>query len=154
MIKSVHIYDMDGCLVDSMHRFRILKNGKINLSYWIENEHKAFDDSLLPLAKQYKDQLNDPEIYVIIATARVLNEPDLKFINEVLGEPDKIISRRNRQDNRKGSTLKIQGLYFLRNLKQFKNAVVHFYEDNFDYLIPVCKSLNCRGYYIPSEQGV
>ncbi len=93
-MKQIVIYDMDGCLVNSLHRYRVVaETQKIDLQYWLDNEHKAMLDELLPLAEQYQAQLLDDDIYVIIATARVLNAPDWEFINDVLGLPDKVISR-------------------------------------------------------------
>ena len=154
MIKIVNIYDMDGVLVDSLHRFRTLPNGKIDLEYWIKNEHKAYQDKLLPLAKKYKEEIKRKDIYVIIATARVLNYWDWKFIHDKLGYPNHIIHRKNRNDKRKGAQLKINGLKKILALKQFRNAEKHFYEDNPDYLYPVCQAINAIPHYIKSKQGV
>ena len=86
-IKRIRIYDMDGTIVCSLHRYRTItdSNGeRIDLDYWRENEHRALDDSLLPLAEQYRQDLADPETYTIIATARVLGKPDLEFIRDTL----------------------------------------------------------------------
>lgn len=152
---KVNIYDMDGTIVDSMHRYRtITENGntRIDLDHWRANEHRAMQDSLLPLAKQYQADLLDPDTYVIIATARVLNDPDMQFINNVLGSPNYIISRKH-GDNQSGKTLKINGLTKFYNLPQFKKAVSTFYEDNVSYLKAVCDRFGFTGVYIPSGQG-
>jgi hydroxymethylpyrimidine pyrophosphatase-like HAD family hydrolase len=156
MIKEIHIYDMDGTIVDSLHRFRTLPNGKIDLQYWIENctPEKIAQDTLLPLAEQYQAQLADPEIYVAIATARVLEDADMDYIKNVLGMPNKIVSRNGRADTRKGVEMKIAGFGFLKNLKQFKNKACHFYEDNLEYLHGVADYLNAEKHHIPSKQGV
>ena len=156
MYKEIHIYDMDGTIVCSMHRFKTLPNGKIDLNYWIENctPEKVAKDSLLPLAAQYQAQLADPEIYVVIATARVIEAADMAYIENVLGMPNKIVSRNGCSDSRKGADMKIAGLRYLNNLKQFKGAVKHFYEDNKDYLFPVANVLNATPHFIPSQQGV
>lgn len=153
-MKKIVIYDMDGCLVDSLHRYRIIpETQKIDLQYWVDNAHKAMNDKLLPLAKIYQEQLKDPDYYVVIATARVLNKPDWQFIHTVLGTPNKVISRQGIDDRRGGAELKIQGLRFLNNLKQFRDTPKHFFEDNVEYLKPVCDFLNCHGTYTPSLQG-
>lgn len=151
-IKKVSIYDMDGTIVCSMHRYKIDSTGKIDLQYWRDNQHLAMDDKLLPLAKQYQKELLDPEIYVIIATARVMNEPDYHFVNIVLGKPDFLISRKE-GDSISGGKLKINGLTKFFNLKNFANAEFTFYEDNATYLKTVCDYFNIRGVYIPSNQG-
>ena len=154
-ITRVAIYDMDGTIVDSSHRYRTIvdDNGeRIDLDYWRENEHLAMNDGLLPLFEQYKNDLNDPACYVIIATARVMNDPDWQFVREILGEPDYFISRKA-GDSQSGKTLKINGLAKFFNLVNFKNADYVFYEDNIQYLKAVCDRFNIRGVYIPSVQG-
>lgn len=156
MKKRIRIYDMDGTIVCSMHRYKIKDNGKIDLDYWRENEPLAYKDKLLPLATQYKEDLTRDDTIVIIATARVLNNPDDEFIRDVLGTPNAIIAR-GPNDTRSGGELKIKGLTKLFNLKGFKgiNDII-FYEDNATYLKSVCdhfKKLGMIGVYVPSEQG-
>ena len=154
-IKKVAIYDMDGTIVDSSHRYRTItdeKGTRIDLDYWRENEYRAMEDSLLPMASQYQIDMADPETYVIIATARVMNKPDWKFVNEILGMPDYFISR-TKDSTISGKDLKINGLAKFFNLVNFKNAEYVFYEDNVSYLKAVCDRFNIRGVYIPSVQG-
>jgi hydroxymethylpyrimidine pyrophosphatase-like HAD family hydrolase len=155
-IMKLAIYDMDGTIVDSSHRYRTILGEdnieRIDLEYWRDNEYKAMQDGLLPLAEQYMQDLKDSSIYVIIATARVIQGPDMQFINEVLGKPDYLVSRK-KGDNQSGKTLKINGLQRFFNLKQFKTADAVFYEDNIQYLKAVCDHFNIRGVYIPSIQG-
>ena len=154
-IKRVAIYDMDGTIVDSSHRYRTVidDNGeRIDLEYWRENEYRAYDDQLLPMAEQYKQDLADPECYVIIATARVMNEPDWQFVKDKLGMPDYFISR-PKDSSISGKLLKINGLAKFFNLMNFKNAEFVFYEDNIQYLKAVCDRFKIRGVYIPSVQG-
>lgn len=152
----IRVYDMDGTIVCSLHRYRIKDNGKIDLNHWRENEPLAYKDKLLPLAKQYKEDIAREDTIVIIATARVLNDPDDCFIRDILGTPNAIISR-GPNDARSGGELKIKGLQKLFNLKGFKgiNDIV-FYEDNATYLKTVCdhfKHIGMLGVYVPSEQG-
>ena len=154
-IKHVAIYDMDGTIVDSSHRYRTIvdeKGTRIDLDFWRENQFRAMEDSLLPMAEQYAKDLANPETYVIIATARVMNAPDWQFVADVLGEPDYFISR-NEGDSQSGKTLKINGLAKFFNLKNFQDAEFVFYEDNVDYLKAVCDRFGIRGVYIPSVQG-
>ena len=152
IMKRIAIYDMDGTIVCSLHRYRTI-NDKIDLQFWRDNECHAMNDSLLPLSEQYRNDLNDSECYVIIATARVMHEPDYQFVETVLGNPDYLISRKN-GDSRSGGVLKVLGLNKLLSLKQFQgiNDIV-FYEDNVQYLKTVCDYFNIRGVYIPSKQG-
>lgn len=151
--KRIAIYDMDGTIVCSLHRYRLTVEGKIDLAHWRENEPLAYKDSLLPLAKQYKEDLDNPDVIVIIATARVLHNPDDEFIRDVLGTPNAVISR-GENDSRSGKELKVKGLKKLFNLKGFKGITdIVFYEDNVEYLKAVCDYFGCRGVYIPSKQG-
>lgn len=152
-MKRIRIYDMDGTVVCSLHRYRTTADNKIDLQYWRDNEPLAMQDSLLPLAEQYKADLADNDTFVIIATARVLNDPDKLFIDTVLGKPDYIISRKV-DDSRSGGLLKILGLKKLFSLKQFhKIKDIIFFEDNTSYLKAVCDHFNIQGVYIPSKQG-
>lgn len=152
-IKRIAIYDLDGTVIDSSHRYRTGPCGtKIDLEYWRENEYKAMQDKLLPLYEQYRIDIHDEECYVIVATARVMNSPDWEFVNTILGTPNYFISRKS-GDTRSGSKLKIAGLQKFFNLKQFRKAEAIFYEDNTSYLKAVCDHFNIRGVYIPSVQG-
>ena len=154
-ITKVSIYDMDGTIVDSTHRYRtITVNGitKIDLEYWRENEYRAMDDGLLPLAEQYRAELRCDNTYVIIATARIMGAADYRFVNEILGKPDYLISRKP-GETISGGQLKINGLQKFFNLKQFRKADAVFYEDNTSYLKAVCDHFQIRGVYIPSKQG-
>lgn len=152
---KIAIYDMDGTIVDSSHRYRtITENGitRIDLNHWRENEYRAMDDGLLPLAEQYRADLENPAVYTIIATARIMNAPDWQFVNQILGAPNYLISRKLGEVI-SGSALKIRGLQKFFNLKQFKTADAVFYEDNVSYLKAVCDHFQIRGVYIPSVQG-
>lgn len=149
------IYDLDGTVIDSSHRYRtITENGetRIDLEYWRANEYRAMDDGLLPLAKQYMSDLADRNCFVIVATARVMGDPDWQFMREVLGMPNYFISRKP-GDSQSGKTLKIKGLQKLANLRQFDMSKAVFYEDNIAYLKAVCDHFKCTGVYIPSVQG-
>ena len=159
MIKRLAIYDMDGTVVCSLHRYHTLeKDGRevIDLDHWRENQNKAMQDGLLPLAEQYQKDIQDPFCYVIIATARVLCEPDKQFIAEKLGNPDYIISRKDGETTG-GGVLKAKGLKKFFNLKNFKEAWANpatcFYDDNALYVKAVCDAFKIRGVYIPSNQG-
>lgn len=161
MIKFIDCFDMDGTIVDSTHRYRTkIVNGeeKIDLQYWLDNEHKAMDDKLLPMADHYRECLADSASYAMIATARVINEPDQMFINNILGKPQRLVSRNGRTDTRKGVEMKLAGIRPLLNLKNFQNAIFRFYEDNLEYLHGVCDRVEALGFqteriYVPSKQG-
>lgn len=156
-VNKIRVYDMDGTIVCSMHRYRtvVKEDGSeaIDLQYWRENEYRALEDKLLPMSEQYKKDISDPSVFTVIATARVLNEPDLLFIRDTLGEPDYIISRPSGFTG-SGAKMKLSGLRKLLNLKQFSGIKdIIFYEDNVNYLKTVCDALGIVGVYVPSKQG-
>lgn len=163
MITEIHIYDFDGTLVDSSHRYETLtdSNGeeKIDLQYWIDNEHKALNDSLLPLINKFKAVCEDSNKYAIIATARIWCHLSKRFafINDI--KPNGLVARRDRFDNRGGAKLKTAYVNRLLNLKQFSCVkLIHVYEDNYSYLIDMMdcyrlKGFEVVGHYIPSVQG-
>ena len=158
MIKLIHIYDLDGTVISSSHRYRTISGeNRIDLAHWREHDKPEFieKDSLLPHAAQYMADLANPEIYVIVATARacVTGDANYKFLAERLGMPNKFIHRRGVDDNRKGAALKIAGIKPLLNLKQFRGAAIHFWEDNKDYLREVCEAIGAIPHYVPSTQG-
>lgn len=155
MIKKIAIFDMDGVLVDSSWRYRVSKEDitKIDLHYWRAGEKGAYFDELLPMAKEYQNMLNDPEYFVIIATARTMNSASWAFIDNKLGKPNAIIYRKD-NDNRGGAEMKIKGLNKILSLKQFKGIKdITVFEDNAKYLKAICDYFKCKGVYIPSNQG-
>ena len=156
MIKQISVYDMDGTVIDSSHRYKtqIGADGveRIDLQYWIDNEHKTLGDSLLPMAKQFKDDMKNPEVFVIIATARIWCDLSKEFAARE-GLAGHVIARKDRNDNRGGAELKISGINKLLGLKQFKNAKIKVFEDNVNYLKTLCDRFDAIGVYVPSVQG-
>ena len=56
MFKKIHVYDLDGVLVDTSHRYRTDANGKTDMLYWGANHtaEKIALDKILPMAKKVK----------------------------------------------------------------------------------------------------
>lgn len=155
LIKYIDVFDCDGVLLSSLHRYRTMSCGtRIDLEYWRKNStpEKIWKDSPLPMAKYYWSLLQNPEHYVIIATARVCQQADLDSIAAKIGKPQKFISRLE-GDTRKGVEMKLAGLKRLMNLKQFKNAIWTIYEDNLVYLDGIASALNAKKVFVPSLQG-
>lgn len=155
MIKFIDVFDCDGVLLSSLHRYRTMPcNTRIDLKYWIENctPDKIWKDEPLPMARYYAECLEHPEHYVIIATARVCQQADYDSIAFKIGKPQKFICR-EKGDHQSGVTLKLKGLKPLLNLKQFKNAVWTIFEDNQAYLDGIAPPLNAKKVFVPSLQG-
>jgi len=158
MVKEIHIYDIDGTLVDSTHRYRTVTKPcgalAIDFPYWVQNRHRAMNDSLLPLAEQYQAQRNNPNVWTVLATARAMHQQEWRHVETILKMPDQWISRKE-GNMESGATLKIRGLnVMLDALPELKGLPMFFYEDNNDYLDAVCQEFNnCTGIYVPSKQG-
>lgn len=148
-IKSIAVYDLDGTIIDSRHRFKKLSDGRIDLGHWYANRHKCCDDKLLPLAKKYKSDLRRRSRAVIIATARELADADMEFIKHKLGMPDFIVSRKTQEEDTQ--QLKIDGIREI--LTNYVNARVTIYEDNVKNLLALTHEFNAIGVYVPSEQA-
>lgn len=78
------IFDLDGTVVDTSHRYRNLPNGHIDLEYWFANSipEKIAQDALLPLADSMR-KMYDAGHHIVICTARdfsPLNGVDLGMV--------------------------------------------------------------------------
>lgn len=146
-MKKIHIFDLDGTLVDSSHRYRTI-NDKIDLDYWRENSNKVMADKLLPLAKYFRKLKKDKNCVVIIATARVWCKKSDKFLKKYNLTPDYLVARMSNNDNRKGTDLKIDGIK-----KLDINGKFFIHEDNKDYLSGLMREFDAIGYFYPSNQG-
>lgn len=164
MIKKIKIYDLDGTLIDSSHRYRAI-DGRIDLDHWRENDthDKVMLDGFLDLFEWLKVDLTRKDTYVIFATARacVKNDHNYKFLEHHEIMPDMFIHRQGDTDTRGGAELKINAIKPLLNLKQFQNATIHIFEDNIQYLHDMTialkgdfkKGRKVVGHFVPSLQG-
>ena len=128
------IWDLDGTVIDSSHRYSTLANGDIDLPRWIaDNTRENIErDSLLPLARLMQSNHRQGDI-VIICTARVLGVWDHVFLADH-GIKAQFILSRALGDNRGDAEMKRQKLLALfADLKipfarWTRNAT--FYDDN------------------------
>jgi hypothetical protein len=93
-MKQHVIYDLDGTLICSKHRYRSLDNGDIDLPYWIKSNTKAncFKDTLLPAIRTIRAD-HKAGCNIIICTARVLSDHDYEFFGHVNLPFDVMLSR-------------------------------------------------------------
>jgi len=107
------IWDLDGTVIDSSHRYSTLANGDIDLPRWIADNTRANieQDKLLPLAELMKSNYRQGDI-VIICTARVLGVWDHCFLAENGIKAHFILSRAI-GDNRGDAEMKRQKLFAL-----------------------------------------
>ena len=151
MFKRIHVYDLDGVLVDTAHRYRNLLSGAIDLNYWIENRtaEKMARDKLLPLARQYNADCANSETYTMICTARQYHVLDIQFIVGYLGAPDKLIMRPE-GNNENDAALKRRQLQRIFNLRQFQKLPKKFWDDNPKNL-NACRDLFSSVFHVPSH---
>lgn len=157
MYRRVNIYDLDGVLVDTSHRYRTLKNGQTDMNYWREHHKPEFikHDRLLPMVKQYRADCMDPDIYTIICSVRTMHKYDLEFIISYLGVPDKILLIGEKDEPYTTDyVLKLRALNFLVNFKQFKNVPKRLFEDNFRTIAAFNETYHWDCIYIQSNQGL
>ena len=128
------IWDLDGTVIDSSHRYSTLENGDIDLPKWIADNTRANieQDTLLPLARLMQSNHRQGDI-VIICTARVLGVWDHCFLADH-GIKAQFILSRALGDNRGDAEMKRSKLIALfADLKipfarWTRNAT--FYDDN------------------------
>ena len=129
MIKNISIFDLDGTIIDSSHRQATLPDGTLNLEHWFENAtaEKIFDDTVLPLATQVRKRQKAGD-YVMVCTARNMQDADFEFLQNEGICPDKIISRPSGNTEADG-VLKAKQLNSFLSLKQFANANKVMFDD-------------------------
>jgi hypothetical protein len=133
-VNRFKIWDLDGTVIDSSHRYSTLANGDIDLPRWIADNTRANieQDKLLPLAELMKSNYRQGDI-VIICTARVLGVWDHVYLADKGIKANFILSRAI-GDNRGDAEMKRQKLLALfADLKipfarWTRNAT--FYDDN------------------------
>jgi len=156
MIKQINVFDLDGVLVDSSHRYRNKPNGSIDIDYWIANHTPKMIalDKVLPTHWRYVDSILNPQIYVIICTVRTPHQMDIDYINNKLGAPDKILMLGQKcKPFTKDYILKRRALQRVFNLRQFQNLPRMLWEDN-QLNIDALQDLFSRCIYVQSKQGV
>jgi hypothetical protein len=151
MYKKIHVYDLDGTLLDSSHRYRNKPDGTIDLDYWLQNLDRCIFDSPLPLAEQYKADIADPETYVVICTMRPAEPQWMEHVRNTLGEPNKyLLGEHGLKVGFAGHKRKV--LTRLFNLRQFKNLPRYFWEDS-SGMIEATKHLFNRCFHVESNQN-
>ena len=132
------IWDLDGTVIDSSHRYSTLANGDIDLPRWIADNTREniANDSLLPLARLMRSNYRQGDI-VIICTARVLGVWDHVFLADH-GIKAHFILSRALGDNRGDAEMKRSKLVALFSdlkvpfARWTRNAT--FYDDNMGVL--------------------
>lgn len=162
-IKNILVFDFDGVLADSTHRYRTVINEqgieKIDLTFWRENstpEQIAKDKPIYEQVLIYQAACRCPDTLVIIATSRIFCDSSADWVLNNLGYmPDFIQSRRGEHDTRKGADLKGGFIAGLRaTFQTLAAARVVFFDDNLEYLRGFSQHVpDAELRHIPSKQG-
>jgi phosphoglycolate phosphatase-like HAD superfamily hydrolase len=139
-MKRLVIFDLDETLIDSSHRTPNRADGTLDLDRYfaMKNRLAIFDDTLLPLAAFFK-ALNRSENYVVICTARAMNQDDRDYLDFHGLDAHLILCRPEdgSENHIKDATLKARKIQRLRNLKQFRGKPVTMFDD----AIPVIRKM-------------
>jgi hypothetical protein len=142
------IWDLDGTVINSSHRYSTLPNGDIDLPKWrADNTKENIErDSLLPLARLMRSNWNQGSDIVIICTARVLGVHDHCFLADHGLKANYILSRAF-GDNRGDAEMKRAKLFALFASLNVPFArwskASTFYDDNLGVL-SMAKALGIR----------
>ena len=146
-MQTFKIWDLDGTVIDSSHRYSTLENGDIDLPRWIADNtpENIGRDEMLPLARLMRSNYQQGDT-VIICTARVLGYWDNVFLSENRIKAQHILSRKL-GDTRGDAEMKREKLFSLfSDLKiPFARWSCNstFYDDNIGVL-KMAKSLGIR----------
>jgi len=79
----IKVFDLDGTVIDSRHRYKTVTGGGIDLPYWIEHNtaENCHLDTILPCAATMRKAYRDGHT-ILVCTARVLNDHDYVFFME------------------------------------------------------------------------
>jgi len=130
--KRIIIWDLDETLIDSSHRVPNHPDGTLNLQLYFEmkNRESIFKDSLLPLMRVFRS-LNRAENYVVICTARAMNQDDRDYLAHHGISADSTMCRPEdgSENHKKDADLKQYKINRLRRLKQFAGLPCFMFDD-------------------------
>jgi phosphoglycolate phosphatase-like HAD superfamily hydrolase len=142
--KRLAVFDLDETLIDSSHRTPNKPDGTLDLDKYfaMKNRKSIFEDSLLPLADTFK-RLDRKENYVVICTARAMNQDDWDFLAAHGLDAHLVLCRPldGSENHIKDAALKARKIQRLRNLKQFRGKPVVMFDD----AIPVIRAMRQIG---------
>lgn len=131
--QNLVIFDLDETIIDSSHRTPNHPDGTLDLARYfaMKNRESIFQDTLLPLAQVFKS-LNRDKNYIVICTARAMNQDDRDYLAQHEIHAHLILCRpENGSENHiKDPVLKARKIQRLRNLKQFQGKAVIMFDDS------------------------
>ena len=142
--KRVVVFDLDETIINSKHRTPNRPDGTLDLDRYfaLKNRESIFRDTLLPLADTFK-ALNRKENYVVICTARAMNQDDYDFLVAHGLDAHAIMCRPldGSENHIRDAQLKARKIQRLRNLRQFAGKPVYMWDD----AAPVIRAMRAIG---------
>ena len=146
MFKRICVFDLDETIIDSSHRTPSHPDGTLDLARYFElkNRESIFRDTLLPLADTFK-ALCRRDNYIVICTARAMNQDDYDFLEAHNLHAHKIMCRPldGSENHIRDPDLKARKIQRLRNLRQFSGKPVIMFDD----ASPVIRRMRQIGVY-------
>ena len=131
-MKRVVIFDLDETIINSKHRTPNRADGTLDLDKYfaLKNRDSIMRDSLLPLAAFFK-ALDRSENYVVICTARAMNQDDYDYLTVNGLHAHKILCRPldGSENHIRDGDLKRRKIQRLRNLRQFHGKPFTMFDD-------------------------
>ena len=136
------LFDLDGTVVNSSHRYHANEEGTVDLNHWRANctPSQIAKDLELPLAAYWR-QMRKRGVSIVVCTARVMTSADHTWLVRRGLIADLILSREGIQDIRSGV---VQKLEQLRRFAPLWRSVT-FFEDNVEirHAIKKAYAFNC-----------
>lgn len=131
-MKRIVIFDLDETVIDSKHRTPNRPDGTLDLDKYfaMKNRENIFQDTLLPLADTFK-RLCRKDNYVVICTARAMNQDDFDYLSHHGLDAHLILCRPadGSENHIRDADLKARKIQRLRNLRQFQGLPVLMFDD-------------------------
>jgi len=155
MLKRIHVYDLDGVLVDSSHRVRYHADGSQDMDFWMDSftPENVKLDKTLPHSWQYVQDILNPFIYVVLCSVRHSAPINIKQVREHIGTPNKmLLIGEHKPPFKPAHVLKRRQLQRIFNLRQFHGLPRTLWEDN-PRTIDALDDLFTHTIYVQSNQG-
>lgn len=127
------IFDLDGTVIDSSHRQLYDPiTGLLDLANWMKNSthEKIMADSLLPLAKFWRQRWKANEDHIVICTARVMGTSDFMFLANHGLHFDAIMSRPKNDRGTPDDLLKVSQLHRYLDSPELRDVPVIMFDDS------------------------
>lgn len=131
-IKRIVVWDLDETIIDSKHRTPNRADGTLDLDryFQMKNRENIFKDSLLPLYRVFKSLCRQTN-YLVVCTARAMNQDDYDFLEAHEINPHLVLCRPldGSENHIPDAELKARKIQRICNLKQFQGKPVYMFDD-------------------------